>query len=539
MQSMDNSNTSTVESNILDITHWQESPEQAHTSLDQKVLPLDELDSNGGHQHTLSNDSNFFLDTSHDTFGAGTSWLMDPEIGHRIMSPPDIKSEPSLLLEQSADLTPGQVHFMHHRPSNSSLYTTDSTGTGDEHGTTFSHSTASLVHNPQVSYVVSPAESPRLTPFAHAALHGNVTAENFSRRGSTSSELANNFNGIHLQRVSSQQTSEDEVFKTPLMPPSSLNLAARRKRQRPPALVPQRTASANIPPLSSPGLDIGVPQSVRRVKSSNNSLNVIGSRVSKSGVSSAQRSPLNIASFGEAAALERLRSTVVQASNQNEAAPQLNIDPNYGDAEPTSMPDNFDLPIQTQSPTDYMSHWHHQTTSPADSLIAPPLSASFTQKSYDEGSLRNSPPVTPFTLQNPYMNQFAVPQSAPAHILSFPEFSSPAGTQPTTPSHFYAPQPQYPGAPFLVPGQGVHQPMFSHGSVPNLYDVEHHQPRISRSYSSSGQFNFFAAPPPPPQKELEVVMTEFPRPPGQKGPLLKLPQNFTFQNSGPKDYATE
>ena len=534
MSSMDHTPKLHADSKAIDTKFWEDSHDHINIPFDGSSTAYAQQDVQHllhGHQHHLPQDTDFIAQNlANDNFPDGTSWFLSNDSETKMFSHPDeIAADGSdVILHQSPNLTPAQFHFVHHTPSNSSL------STGDDQNTVFSQSTVSLVQNPTVSYHVSPVESPRLSPFVAASNH-----EAFSRRGSASSELANNFNTIHLQRAPSQQTSDEEVFKTPVIPVS--NLAARRKKQRPAALIPMRTVSASLPPILSPSnKDVSSAQSVRRIKSTGNSLNVIGSRVQKSSMSSTQRSPFNIASFNEAAALERLHNTAVPVPDRHDS--MFSVPSQNCEAESSLMPDNLNLPIQhPQSPADYVNHWH-QSTSPSESLAAPPLSACFTQKSHDDGSHAASPPVTPYTLQPGYMNHWphnTVPQSAPAHILSFPDFSSPVGTQPTTPS-FFAPQPQCPGPQFLNPGQNMQQqPMFSHASVPSLYDLDH-QPRISRSYSSGGQFNFFPAPPQP-QKELEVVMTTFPPPAGGAAaqPKIKLPQNFTFQNSGPKDYAAE
>ena len=404
---------------------------------------------------------------------------------------------------------------------------------------TASHAPANDIRsNQRAEHAQSPRGSSHNSP-ATAASHIAMASEAFSRRPSVSSELVNGFNTIHIQRGSSQHNSDEEVFKAPELPTQSL--AARRNRERPAALINMRTASATQPQLNSPtGKDAPLPQSVRRIKSIGNSINIPKGRVSKLTGSPAQRSPL-ATSFREASALDRLSASVSLVSERRPTLFSL-------DQQQTSTIDDAQSqstqPGQaTNSPVECDNGW--QMISPSDALLAPPLSASFTQKSFGDGSLATSPPITPFAPNAAYQwSDETVPRSAPAHVTTFGNYSPPMPPQPMTPGGYFMPSDHFPDnlffpQPHVLPPQ-VYAPVTG---CPSIYDFEFQQPQpqIVRPCSSpSGHFTFFAMPPHQPHKELEVVMTTFPAPAKSQGPnsppKLRLPQQFTFQNSGPRDF---
>ena len=145
----------------------------------------------------------------------------------------------------------------------------------------------------------------------------------FPHRGSDSSDLAANFNTIHIQQsqtgtgglrgtsnpastsalvsptgLVTPQVSPDAVVSESPFAAGSSDLAARKKRPRPLAL--QNDASRSIsytgPVTSSSHLRASPPGSskqspVRRIRSTGNSLNVMTGRVTKPGTASAQMSP--------------------------------------------------------------------------------------------------------------------------------------------------------------------------------------------------------------------------------------------------------
>ena len=374
-------------------------------------------------------------------------------------------------------------------------------------------------------------QSPSASSFA--SLAQPVPEKVSSRRGSDSSELANNFDTIHLQKAQSQQTSDEEVFKTPQIP--QMNLAARRKR-RPAALgsVGMRSQSCTGPQDSSPSAKtatLGPAQSaqVRRIKSTGNSLNVIGGRVQKSGIASAQRSPLNFSTFQEAEAMHHINAFAASSPSHSQSTStngQVPMTPHTPSAiEHQSVDWSKSLLHSSSNPNMFQHQQFH--SSPCDNHVA-------------------SPPRTPYMHLPMYMNQpqhhlMAPPQSAPAHITHFPNFSPPFQAMPGTPNGYFPPQAvshepfHFQAGPQMVPAQKA--PMFDFQPQLDLYGYQ--QPQIVNSSPPFvGHPGFYAIHPPQPTKELEVVMTTFPKPADGHSPPKEphRPKQFTFQNSGPADF---
>ncbi|MCJ1394045.1 hypothetical protein MMC18_006923 [Xylographa bjoerkii] len=374
--------------------------------------------------------------------------------------------------------------------------------------------------------------SPTLSQFNLSSVEA-LPGRPLSRRGSDSSDLADNFDTIHLQKVQSQQTSDEEVFKTPKIP--QLSLAARRKR-RPVALGPisNRSVSCTSPPGTSPIVKtaiLGQASSVRRIKSTGNSLNVIGGRIQKSGVASAQRSPLNFATFQEADAMNHINRVAASSpsnSQANSANGHIPMTPHTPSAvEQPSIDWNKALLHSSSNPD--MIQFQQHPSSPREEFV-------------------HSPPTTPYLHLPAYINHgqqplVAPPLSAPAHLASFPHLSPPYHAMPGTPSSYFPPQGvqpepyQYQAVPQIVPAHGYPVYEYQPQTQPPMYGYE--QPHIiNYSPPLGGHPMFYAMHPPQPQKELEVVMAEFPQPTDANSPPKEpfRPKQFTFQNSGPGDY---
>ena len=375
-----------------------------------------------------------------------------------------------------------------------------------------------------------------------------LSREAFSRRGSDSSELANNLNTIQLQRVRSQQTSDDE-FKSPQIP--RLGLAARRKRARPAALgtISMRSQSCTGPQNLSPVMKtapLGLSNSVRRIKSTGNNLNVIGGRIQK-----AQRSPLYIQSFQEAGVYDALQSMSGPPTGSSF------VQPNSGAT-----------PITPQSPMPADPSFSNGSSKTlVHSSSNPNMLPTQHQQPGPFGNNTRSPETTPFPQPQVFASHYqpqshfmAPPQSAPAHMVSFPNNSPPFHALPGTPlgpfpahpnlgepSYFCYPEPHLQHQ--LQQQQQLHQPAFDYPHQHSLYGFQQqqHHPHIMHDspplHGVPGPF--FAPPPPPPlqqhqqqHKELEVVMTTFPKPAGEHAPPREVyrPKQYTFQNSTPGDY---
>ena len=404
----------------------------------------------------------------------------------------------------------------------------------------------STVPHPVASTTQSPGSVAYVTPLISQgqALYQSPGSSSFvslaqpapgkgsSRRGSDSSELASNFDTIHLQKVQSQQTSDEEVFKTPQIP--QMNLAARRKR-RPAALgsVGMRSQSCTGPQdsPSAKTATLGPAQSaqVRRIKSTGNSLNVIGGRIQKSGIASAQRSPLNFSTFQEAEAMHHINAYTASSPSHSQ-----------------STSTNGQVPMTPHTPSAIEHPQIDWSKSLAHSSSNPNM---FQQQQFHSSPYEThvtSPPTTPYMHLPMYMNQpqhhmMAPPQSAPAHITHFPNFSPSFQAMPGTPNGYFPPQ-AVPNEPFhfqpgpqMVPTQKA--PVFDFQPQLDMYGYQ--QPHIVNNSPPFGAHpGFYAIHPPQPTKELEVVMATFPKPADGNSPPKEphRPKQFTFQNSGPADF---
>lgn len=126
-----------------------------------------------------------------------------------------------------------------------------------------------------------------------------------SRRDSYSSDLISHLNNVEIE----PRSATEVAFKQPEMLP---NLAVRRQRQRPAALTnasmrSQSLMSSHPVSPSGNGSYLGPSLPMRRIKSTGNNLNTSRGRIQKHTPGSAQRSPLNVESFADAAAFEDAR----------------------------------------------------------------------------------------------------------------------------------------------------------------------------------------------------------------------------------------
>jgi hypothetical protein len=336
-----------------------------------------------------------------------------------------------------------------------------------------------------------------------------------SRRGSASDELTSTFGNFVLVGTppvpSPLRTASDlDSFKRS---DGEVDLATRRKRPRPAAIgtATVRSRSFGAPPSMSPTFKLGnhspLPHSVRQVKSTGQNLNVRYSGIRKP--SSAQRSPLNVATFAEADAWRELL----------ESRP-IHADHTAGTTPPT--PVSSDEIVAHQFPilddglySDLDQHTPHQC--------------------YFNRQLVNfnmaSPPSTPFKPEfYPAHLQSAMPPlSAPAQYAAFPDHTPPYSAGPLTSSswsdaQFTSTEMPYPTAPTMYP---------------MAQDL------------SNGLFQNFAPPPPPKtdtvcaptadQKQTEFFIQEFPRQKEEHAHAAQQlaqqkPKNYVFANATPTTF---
>ena len=377
--------------------------------------------------------------------------------------------------------------------------------------------------------------------------HHSPPAEEISRTGShhSSVDLTESFNNLDFPKVrTSPKTEETEV--KPNMHPS--NLATRRNRQRPPTLG-VRSHSATSPQRSSPGSKppvLGPSNSVRRIKSMGNSLNVMSGRVQKS--VPAQKSPLNYATFQEAGIFGHDEPTPqnvkVESCLPGDLTPQTSHDPTMG-----MGPMDWPQPGAFESQSLEMAEHSSQANHPVGHAIS--RSVSIPQQNQIM-----SPPHTPFGQEMHQANYIppghcvqhtAPPQSAPPYVTSFPHNSPPhpQHTTPVTPAGCYAPQFNVP-EPYqqFFPGTAFHlqqqqAPMMPY--PPHPQGGMHFPPAhiIGSSPPTACHNMFYPQPPAPPVKEIEFIQATFPEPP-KVDPGLKEPytyKNYSFHHMVPSDLA--
>lgn len=389
----------------------------------------------------------------------------------------------------------------------------------------------------------------------------------FTRRGSNSSELAENFDTIHLQQSKiglglyehpSHSTPElipSTGLATPNISPDTIaakppfsigrDLASRRRRPRPAALQPDtaRSFSYTGPSTASPHLRLSSPGTgrlspVRRIKSTGNNLSVATGRITKLGPLTAQKSPR---SFESCFQLEKV----------SQPHPDTDLPPFVPQASVvhSSVPSSAHF---SQQPSNSWPNYPSQYGGPG--------------QSWDEGangnvslnyaaglSLPPSPPdqindYQPTPLEHQGHNQQYTyrcpPQSAPPHLTSF------FGGSPPMPSQDFAPE-GWP-APSITPpepyrhNQNVAIPM---------------RPNHMLHHSQSGPYTYFPAPQhglqdysptvgpftpyqqpfgglsTPVKKELDIKIEKGPPPPRE---LLQTSQEnkiYSFNNSTPNDFA--
>lgn len=391
----------------------------------------------------------------------------------------------------------------------------------------------------------------------------------FPHRGSDSSDLAANFDTIHIQQsrtglgglcgtsnpasatslasttglVTPQVSPDAVVSKSPFAPGFS-DLTARKRRPRPLALQndSSRSISYTGPVTLSSHLRASPPASgkqspVRRIRSTGNNLNVMTGRVAKPGTASAQMSPRNFESCFQLASL-------------SDSQPNASISAHI------SQTPRAEQSLLTPSSATFAPQAH--TIWPSYASSCSPLAPSWEQSVHDSTnpvyaaqhgfSLPPSPPgyqnaasQMPFE-QTHQQQQFAFhcpPQSAPPHLTSFFDASPPMaadgfnGGWPTpsvTPPEPYRHGPQMPMP--MRPNQTLHH---RHSGPMNFFVGP--QQSFPSSHSTIGPFQPYQPPfqsTPPAPKELDIKIDIGPPVPSQHGQEVKT---YTFNHSTPKDFS--
>lgn len=390
-----------------------------------------------------------------------------------------------------------------------------------------------------------------------------------SRRGSNSSELANDLNTVRLQPPQTRPVYE-EMFcspstsdlargsdSSPTMPQlqakaldssmplncdSSMtkisvaprvDLASRRKRPRPPMLRPDSQRSQSYagpltmsPKSKAPSQGLGPSPSVRRIKSTGQNMNVVSGRVQKLVVGSAQMSPRNFQTYLDAAGLSHPQFLHRQSTDTSQASaptftPLTPQSPVKMELRPEVWP-NYSPYVDPPAPGWDNSHDH-----PTHNLL-------------EAGADVASPPITPFNIdafprmfvEQPLQDSFyhCPPQSAPPHQTNFFGGSSPLLAANTNHPTWMVPSSTVPFEGYQNdstmsmrrPSQ-ISQVGFPESQLQFMGNYHHGVPS-----TGLGAPNY-----PTPRKDLEIQVNLIPKPQGAPQARKK---NYTFNNTTPKDF---
>lgn len=348
--------------------------------------------------------------------------------------------------------------------------------------------------------------------------------ENFARRNSSTSNLAGNFEAIHIRN------GTPDEYKQPGQP-SSL---AQRRKGRPVTLNPGAMRSASYSaPMPSPGGSGD--HTLRRIRSSGIA-NASG-RVQKSQPGSAQRSPM-VSNFSEAAASPKFArqfssSSTTTLAGGGSLAPPTPLTPQdmglYWQNNTVIRPHSV-MP-EHNSPESMNANWNgeQQAGGVFTKSVSPPTASvdlqQMTQQYSNEAMYRDSPP-----------------QSAPP-------------TQQNFPPQMYMQRPQMRSGFHSTTDLTIAQPKPSHYRRPSLPDTAQ-APVDDASLYQNGLFSYddykdisltninhnvpFA---PRPSQAPEFLVHEFIPPQGtdMHGNMYRRPneaqaKNYIFANQGPRDF---
>lgn len=257
---------------------------------------------------------NFVDHESLNTFGCG-SLVHDSDRAH-FPSP-----EECVQFDQQFNYPSAFTHNLYNGPGNA----TELQSPPQEHPTPtlFSaYPTSSEVEAPQA---VTAFPSQLLTRFDGLQQHANGGSDSQSPENSSASTLANGFNDIaESDESSASPPAPSNPFRSP---PPPMDIASRRKKvQHKPAALISDTLRSSRPSMGPRtvshaegfrrplGSDSPVSSPMRRIVSAGGNRNVLSGRVHKSGVESAQRSPINLGNFPESFMEQNLHTIRVPPS---------------------------------------------------------------------------------------------------------------------------------------------------------------------------------------------------------------------------------
>ncbi len=443
-------------------------------------------------------------------------------------------------------------------------------GNAIHHGQQMYHTSfdGHLVGNPSShSFVTSPSEEDDharlITPPQEASPLSGLNQVTFQhdRRTSNDSDLAENFDTIHLQQSqaglglygsSTTASTSDLVSPTGLLTPvitpditdSKLPLAighdlASRRNRRPPKLQSDSGRSFSYAgPGTSPHLRIspagsGKVSPVRRIRSTGNNLNVVTGRVKKQGTSSAQLSPRNFEACFQLAAMSEVQPNADTPAHRHQMSGSV----------PSSLTSSPPVSFRQQNQATWID-------SPSHFPIAPsPWNRGITGDSaFVHGPGHGHALTSP---QNEHTNMFAPaafqqvsshsqqygyhcpPQSAPSHITTFETAASTPPTMRSWLPPLMASEPYHDDAQFPIPIRPYYPHHHSHSGPLSQFAPSPDQ--FQGYHSGIAPFQPFQQylnrTPTPALKPLDIKVETGPPPPKELAQASQERKEYTFQNS--------
>jgi len=444
-------------------------------------------------------------------------------------------------------------------------------GNAIHHGQQMFHSThdGRSVGNPSsYSFVTSSSEEDDqarlITPPQETSPLPGINQATFQhdRRTSNDSDLAKNFDTIHLQqsRVGLDMygsSSSPTGLLTPVITPNTTDsklafatghdLASRRNR-RPPDLQPDSGRSFSYAgPGTSPQLRISPPGSgkmrpVRRIKSTGNNLNVMTGRIRKQATPSAQLSPRNFEACLQVAAM-----TDAQPSADLHAHSHRMPGPTHNSQTP-SLPVTFAQQNQAtwnDSPSHFPaapSSWDQANTGDTPFTHGPGHGLGWTPPHNEHTNMFAPAPFQQVSHPQQQYGYHCPPQSAPSHITTFDAASSMTQTLRTWQPPLMAPEPYRDDTHLPVPIRPYYPHHHSHsGHLSHLPPTPNHFQGYQAGMAPFQPFQqYLTRTPTPVLKPLDIKVETGPSPPKELAQTSQERKEYTFQNtfSHDPDFAT-
>lgn len=442
-------------------------------------------------------------------------------------------------------------------------------GNANHHGQQMYHHTPDghVVGNPSSnSFVTSPSEEDghaRLItpPLETSPLPGlNQATFQHDRRTSNDSDLAENFDTIHLQQSqaglglygsSTTAAASDLVSPTGLLTPvitpditdsklpfaTGHDLASRRNR-RPPKLQPDSGRSFSYAgPGTSPRHRLSPPGSgkispVRRIKSTGNNLNVMTGRIKKQGTSSAQLSPRNFEACFQLAATSEVQPSADTHAHRHRMPGPI---PNSLTSSPPVTFCHQNQANWIDSPSHFPvapSPWDRGFTGDPAIINAPGHGHGFTLPQNEHTSMFAPAAFQQISHSQQYGYQ-CPPQSAPSHVTTFDAAYSMTPNLRTWQPPLMVPEPYHDDTQLSNSIRPYHPHHHSHSGPLSQFPPPPEQ--FHGYHPAMAPFQPFQQylnrTPTPVLKPLDIKVETGPSPPKELAQASQERKEYTFQNS--------